>query len=72
MKRATALAIAALLGTGTLVWFAFSRDIEEAKRRTEGRSAVLATSFGQLEYASVGTRRPMLMIHGTGGGFDQG
>jgi pimeloyl-ACP methyl ester carboxylesterase len=32
----------------------------------------METSFGQLEYATAGHGPPVLMIHGTGGGFDQG
>lgn len=28
--------------------------------------------FGVLEYATAGQGRPLLMVHGTGGGFDQG
>jgi 2-hydroxy-6-oxonona-2,4-dienedioate hydrolase len=72
MRRAIALALAALLCSGAFGWFAFNRDIGAAKRRTEGRSDMLSTSFGQLEYAASGTGPPLLMIHGTGGGFDQG
>jgi 2-hydroxy-6-oxonona-2,4-dienedioate hydrolase len=72
MRRATAVAIAALLCSGALVWIAFSRDIDAAKRRTHDRSEVLTTSFGQVEYAMSGTGPLVMMIHGTGGGFDQG
>ncbi len=69
---AVAVAVAALLCSGAFVWFAFIRDFDAARRRTAGRSEVLATSFGQLEYAVSGTGPLVLMIHGTGGGFDQG
>jgi len=72
MRRGATFAIVVLLCTGAIVWIAFSRDIDEATRRMDGRSEVMTTSFGQLEYAAIGTGRPMLMIHGTGGGFDQG
>lgn len=51
---------------------AYMRDIREAERRIAGRSEVVGTSFGQVEYAMAGTGREVLMIHGTGGGFDQG
>jgi pimeloyl-ACP methyl ester carboxylesterase len=37
-----------------------------------GRSAAIETRFGRLEYAQAGHGPPFLMIHGTGGGFDQG
>lgn len=35
-------------------------------------SKVVPTRFGDLEYAEAGTGTPLLMVHGTGGGFDQG
>ena len=40
--------------------------------RLSGVSTVIPTRFGDLEYADVGAGQPLLMIHGTGGGFDQG
>ncbi len=46
--------------------------MQEQSRRLSGRSEVVATSFGRLEYATRGQGPPFLMIHGTGGGFDQG
>jgi pimeloyl-ACP methyl ester carboxylesterase len=45
---------------------------EAALGRIEGRSAVISTRSGPLEFAEAGTGAPILMIHGTGGGFDQG
>lgn len=67
-----AFLLGAMVGAGTLVGAAFIHDLREAERRTAGRSEVIATSFGQLEYAVAGQGPAMLMIHGTGGGFDQG
>jgi pimeloyl-ACP methyl ester carboxylesterase len=43
-----------------------------AKARLEGRSRLVATRFGAIEYAEEGAGSPILMVHGTGGGFDQG
>ncbi|WP_162783756.1 alpha/beta fold hydrolase [Devosia naphthalenivorans] len=34
-------------------------------------STVVPTRFGDLEYAEAGKGVPLLMVHGTGGGFDQ-
>ena len=51
---------------------AFSTEIAEARARTRGRSEVFESRFGAMEYAVAGTGPPVLMIHGTGGGFDQG
>lgn len=36
------------------------------------QSQLVETRFGTLEYGDVGDGPPILMIHGTGGGFDQG
>ena len=35
-------------------------------------SRILETSFGPIEYAEAGEGPPVLVIHGAGGGFDQG
>jgi 2-hydroxy-6-oxonona-2,4-dienedioate hydrolase len=43
-----------------------------AEARTLRRSSVLRTTAGTLEYAVAGRGTPLMMIHGTGGGFDQG
>lgn len=52
--------------------FIFARDMRELEARVEGRSQLLETSFGVIEYASAGEGHPVLVIHGSGGGFDQG
>jgi 2-hydroxy-6-oxonona-2,4-dienedioate hydrolase len=36
------------------------------------RSSIIQTTAGPLEYAVAGHGPPLMMIHGTGGGFDQG
>lgn len=50
----------------------FAAALRAAEDRVSSGSQVIDTSFGRLEYAEAGTGRPVLMIHGTGGGFDQG
>lgn len=57
---------------GGAVWRSFSTETAEARARTRDRSEVFESRFGAMEYAISGTGRPVLMIHGTGGGFDQG
>jgi pimeloyl-ACP methyl ester carboxylesterase len=65
---AAGLALAAL----AVAWRRFATARDEAVRRVSGRSDVVATRFGRLEYAVEGRGPPLLMLHGTGGGFDQG
>jgi 2-hydroxy-6-oxonona-2,4-dienedioate hydrolase len=61
----------ALIGGG-YVWSRFRQAVGAADRRVTGRSSTIASPFGTLEYAIAGSGPPLLMIHGTGGGFDQG
>lgn len=51
---------------------AFRATMREADRRIAARSSVVDTPSGALEYAVAGRGAPLMMIHGTGGGFDQG
>ncbi len=62
----TALALVATVS------FAFHRDMAEARAATLGRSEVIESPWGPIEYADVGSGPTVLMIHGSGGGFDQG
>lgn len=60
----------ALLGAGTCA--AYRRDLNAARVAARRGSSMLATACGDIEYASRGTGPPILAIHGTGGGWDQG
>jgi hypothetical protein len=57
---------------GGLTWRAFSSELKRAHSLTQGRSKTFVSRFGVMEYAESGAGPPVLMIHGTGGGFDQG
>jgi pimeloyl-ACP methyl ester carboxylesterase len=60
------------LGAWSAIHAAFSADMARARARLEGMSTVFNSRFGQMEYAVAGQGPPCMMIHGTGGGFDQG
>lgn len=64
----------ALLAGAIWAELRYRQDLDAARERVSGRSLVLQTRWGQLEYAVAGDAGapPVLMIHGTGGGFDQG
>ncbi len=51
---------------------AFREACAQAGSRLFGQSTVIETRAGALEYAVAGDGPSVLMIHGTGGGFDQG
>lgn len=63
--------VAALVGMAA-IYTLYSRDIARATASLEGRSQLVDTEFGPIEYAEVGEGRPVLVIHGSGGGFQQG
>ncbi len=63
-------AAAALAGGGTAL--AFGAAMAEAEARIGSGSTIISSRAGALEYAEAGSGQPLLMIHGTGGGFDQG
>jgi pimeloyl-ACP methyl ester carboxylesterase len=65
------LAGAAALGGG-LAWSRFRADVAVARARVATGSRIVETRSGAMEYAVAGEGPPLLMVHGTGGGFDQG
>ena len=62
----------AALGIGAVVHAAYRRDIRAARVRIASRSLVAETSGGSIEYAVAGDGPPVLVVHGAGGGYDQG
>jgi 2-hydroxy-6-oxonona-2,4-dienedioate hydrolase len=61
------------ISLGCLVtWGQFDSDVALAKARAERGSVVLNTDCGPIEYQEAGTGVPLLMVHGSGGGHDQG
>jgi pimeloyl-ACP methyl ester carboxylesterase len=64
--------VALLAGAGAAGLFFFKRDMAELERRLAGSSLITETPYGDVEYAIIGEGPPVLAIHGSGGGFDQG
>jgi pimeloyl-ACP methyl ester carboxylesterase len=50
----------------------YRRDIRRARERISAGSRIVETPCGPVEYAFVGDGPPVLVVHGAGGGFDQG
>jgi 2-hydroxy-6-oxonona-2,4-dienedioate hydrolase len=66
-----------------LLWFAiavavvwigwrFHADVTQARARAMRGATVVSTRCGPIEYEEAGQGVPLLMIHGSGGGHDQG
>jgi pimeloyl-ACP methyl ester carboxylesterase len=62
-----ALMVAALAGA-----WSFRRDMAHAQARLSGTSQVIASPYGETEFSQGGEGPPVLVVHGSGGGFDQG
>ena len=50
----------------------YQRDMKSARNSALLGSTILETRCGPIEYAEEGSGPPVLSIHGTGGGWDQG
>jgi pimeloyl-ACP methyl ester carboxylesterase len=75
MRAARALLILALVLVAGLMAFAYARyqrDIGSARERVSTGSQVARTPCGPIEYALAGDGPPVLVVHGAGGGYDQG
>jgi pimeloyl-ACP methyl ester carboxylesterase len=61
-----------LLVAAVLVFAAYLRDMNQAYDRVSGKSTVIPSPYGDIEYTEGGSGFPVLVIHGSGGGYDQG
>ena len=73
-RRANWMATAALilLLTASGVAWRFDSDIKAASAQAALGSVLIDTRCGPLEYQEAGAGPPLLMVHGSGGGHDQG
>jgi 2-hydroxy-6-oxonona-2,4-dienedioate hydrolase len=72
--RTTFIAIISLAVfiAGAMTFFAYSSEINASRARLVGASKVIETASGPIEYAEAGEGPVVLVVHGAGGGFDQG
>jgi pimeloyl-ACP methyl ester carboxylesterase len=57
-----------------LAWLgrAFAKEQRANRDRLRGKSRLVDTRCGPIEYAEIGNGPAVLVVHGAGGGFDQG
>lgn len=66
------LVISAMLVGAAGVYGAYRHDLATASVHASVGSRIAQTPCGPIEYAEAGQGIPMLVVHGAGGGFDQG
>lgn len=75
-RRTLKLALLAIGVAAVAVGFVIGReyvaDMRAARARVSSGSKVVQTACGPIEYAVAGHGPALLMVHGAGGGFDQG
>lgn len=64
--------LAIILFALLIAYPSYKKQMKEASERIKSESRLLETRFGLMEYAMRGKGKPVLLIHGAGGGFDQG
>jgi 2-hydroxy-6-oxonona-2,4-dienedioate hydrolase len=67
-------ASAGIVGSGlcALAIRRYRSDIRRARERVAAGGTVVETPSGPIEYGSEGDGSPVLVVHGAGGGYDQG
>jgi 2-hydroxy-6-oxonona-2,4-dienedioate hydrolase len=62
----------ALATAASLIGWRFDQDIRQARARVAHGSTVIESRCGPIEFQEAGTGVPLLAVHGSGGGYDQG
>lgn len=55
-----------------LIYRQYRADISLAYRRVSSGGKIIETACGPIQYTEFGEGPPMLLVHGSGGGYDQG
>jgi 2-hydroxy-6-oxonona-2,4-dienedioate hydrolase len=71
-KRAFVIFLAISVVFAFVIRARFKGDLAFARARAAENSVVIATACGAIEVQQAGAGVPLLMIHGSGGGHDQG
>lgn len=63
---------AAASAAGLITYNRYRKEIRAMRDEVDRGSTIAETAAGEIEYAEAGEGEPMLVIHGAGGGYDQG
>jgi len=72
VRLAAILGMLAVVAAGVAVYRLFQAEMQAARVKLLAGSRVLSTACGPIEVAEEGDGPPVLVVHGTGGGYDQG
>jgi len=75
MRRHPALrwiVLLAIAAAAAGLYVVYWRDMRAIEERVAGASRIVETPHGPVEFASWGNGPPVLIVHGAGGGYDQG
>jgi pimeloyl-ACP methyl ester carboxylesterase len=72
MSRPAALIATVAVVALVIAYSAYRLDIGAEYERIRAGSSIAPTACGPIEYAVAGNGPPVLVVHGAGGGFDQG
>lgn len=72
LKRVLRWLVIGLISGVVLILAVYLRDMQQAYERVRGKSTVIPSPYGDIEYTEGGSGPPVLVIHGSGGGYDQG
>lgn len=72
MMTPSTLLLLTFLSIAATVWLIYSGEMRAARARLRNRSSVLASPYGDVEYAEGGAGADVLVVHGAAGGWDQG
>ena len=67
------LGVVGVLAVGAgATYLAYTRDVRATRDRLAAGSQIAETRHGPIEYTTWGEGPPVLVVHGAGGGYDQG
>jgi pimeloyl-ACP methyl ester carboxylesterase len=72
LRNAALVVLGAVVAGLGAVTYLYQRDIQQARDFISSGSRIAQTPCGPIEYAVAGDGPPVLVVHGAGGGFDQG
>jgi pimeloyl-ACP methyl ester carboxylesterase len=61
-----------VVAVSLLVYIRYRNDMRKAYQCISKGSKMIQTEFGPIQYTEFGEGAPMLIVHGAGGGYDQG